>query len=320
MTDAGERSEILRFALNDMLRNAAHSREDGICFHESEFRGIVSSSPMHGSPIFIRSVGHSVEGRDIPVHANFDFSSPPSTGGGTLLIGGTHGDEPATVRLLEDFLRQSGWSQLADFPAMILPRANPDGCARGTRYNARAVDLNRNCGFNWRPDCEEPPGPGPWSEPESVALRDFILAWRPAKIVSLHWALAEIDADGVQSTSLAQAMWESMEEADRRPYRLRVTEIGRGQRRLERVYAACPGSLGQWCGYGLVYPDGSAPAMITLELPYDPAAEARPDELPADHLATLRARWQRDAAGYLRAVEPGVHAMLATALRFPAHS
>ena len=63
-----------------------------------------------------------------------------------------------------------------DCPIILLPLANPDGYQRGTRYNARGVDLNRNCGFNWRADCEEPPGPGPWSEPENVALRDFILA------------------------------------------------------------------------------------------------------------------------------------------------
>jgi hypothetical protein len=275
---------------------------------------------MDGSPIFTRSLGRTVEGREIPVHANFDFAAQPPPAGITLLIGGTHGNEPATVRLMEDFLRPPIWAEVRDFPVMILPMANPDGVARGTRYNARGVDLNRNCGFNWRADCDEPPGPAAWSEPESIALRDFILAWRPAKIVSLHWALAEIDADGVQSTGLAQTMWDALDATTRPPYRLRVTEPGRGQRRLERVYAACPGSLGQWCGYGLAYPDGTAPAMVTLELPYDPEAEARPDDLPPDHLETVRALWKRDAASYLRAVGPGVNAMLASAIRFPANS
>lgn len=275
---------------------------------------------MHGSPIFHRSIGRTVEGREIAAQANFDFSTGSPPRHSTLLIGGTHGNEPATVRVLEAFLQSAAWTGLARFPTMVLPLANPDGAERGTRYNARGVDLNRNCGFNWRADCEEPAGAAAWSEPESVALRDFILARRPAKIVSLHWALAEIDADGVQSTALAQAMWDSLEATARRPYRLRVTEPGRGQRRLQRLYAACPGSLGQWCGYGLVYPDGSAPAMITLELPYDPEAEARPDALPDDHLETVRELWKRDAAGYLRGIEPGVQAMLATAIRFPAHS
>lgn len=275
---------------------------------------------MQGRSIFTRSIGRSVEGREITVWGNFDLSVSPPPRNSTLLIGGTHGNEPATVRVLEDYLRSPQWEALREFPTLVLPLANPDGAERATRYNARGVDLNRNCGFNWRAECEEPPGPAAWSEPETVALRDFILAWQPAKIVSLHWALAEIDADGVQSTPLAQAMWDSLDETSRRPYRLRVTEPGRGQRRLQRMYAACPGSLGQWCGYGLEYRDGSDPAMITLELPYDPEAEARPDELPDDHLDTVRDLWQRAAAGYLRGIEPGVHAMLATAIRFPAHS
>ena len=274
---------------------------------------------MQGSQIFTSSIGRSAEGRAIAVQTNFALSLgeiPPQS---TLLIGGTHGDEPATVLLLEAFVQSADWAALAASPIIVLSLVNPDGYLLGTRYNARGVDLNRNCGFNWRGVCEEPPGPGPWSEPESMALRDFIRTWRPAKIVSLHWALAEIDADGGQSTALALAMWDALSPEARRPYRLRVTEPGRGQRRLERIYAACPGSLGQWCGYGLEYPDGSAPAMITLELPYDPSAEARPDELPADHLDALRARWERDAAGYLRAVEPGVRAMLSAACRFSSH-
>jgi protein MpaA len=281
----------------------------------AEFWNRIGPARMQGSPIFTRSIGRSVEDREILVHANFDFAAGVIPRDSTLLIGGTHGDEPATVRLLEDFRQSPAWTELRDFPTIVLPLANPDGCERGTRYNARGVDLNRNCGFNWRADSEEPSGPGPWSEPESGALRDFILAWRPAKIVSLHWALAEIDADGMQSTALAQVMWGALDQPARGPYRLRVTEVGRGQRRLQQTYAACPGSLGQWCGYGLEYPDGSSPAMITLELPYDPAAECRPDELPADHLKTLRERWQRDALGYLRALEPGVHAMLTAACR-----
>ncbi|MEA3210507.1 MAG: murein peptide amidase [Chthoniobacter sp.] len=269
---------------------------------------------MHGSQIFTRAHGRSVEGRELLVQANFEFSAapPPNL---TLLIGGQHGDEPATIGLLESFRDAFLAGPLIGHPTAIIVSANPDGVAAGTRYNARGVDLNRNCGFNWRRESEEPPGSDPWSEPESRLLRDFILGWRPAKIVSLHWALAELDADGAQSTPLAQAMWSALTPEQQRPYRLRVTEIGRGQRYLQQTYAACPGSLGQWCGYGLQYPDGSSPAMITLELPYDPEAANRPDQLPEDHLATLRVRWTQNPGRYLRAVEPGVQAMLLAACR-----
>lgn len=266
-----------------------------------------------------RSIGRSVEDREIVVFGNcpLDGAQP---GRGTLLIGGMHGDEVATVLLLEDFLaRYVPAGELAD-PVAVLPLANPDAYERRSRYNARGVDLNRNCDYAWSEDSVEPPGPGPWSEPEICALRDFILAWQPRQIVSLHWALAEIDADGGQSTELAQAMWNALSPEERRPYRLRVTELGRGKRRLQHTYAICPGSLGQWVGYGLEYSDGTQPRMITLELPYDPAAATRPDNLPDGHLSSLHDLWHRDSSAYLRCVEPGVHKMLLAACRFGARA
>lgn len=258
-----------------------------------------------------------MEGRAILVQANFDLDGAIRPGQITLLIGGMHGDEKATVRLLESFVEKHLATGAVRAPAMVLALANPDGHVRDSRYNARGVDLNRNCEVNWHPDSVEPPGPAPWSEPESRALRQFILEFEPAKIVSLHWALAEIDADGPQSTGLAHRMWEAMSEEERRPYRLRVYELGRGLRRLEHVYEICPGSLGQWCGYGLRFASGMRPSMITLELPYDPAANDRPAPLPDDHLANLHLRWRADSAAYLGAVEPGVYKMLRAACAYP---
>lgn len=258
---------------------------------------------MAHEEFFAAIAGHSIEGREIIVLANFDPAAPPPSGI-TILIGGQHGDEPATVSLLESFHDIAG-------PVAILARANPDGLAAGTRTNARGVDPNRNFDFHWSPDSMEPPGPHPWSEPETCALRDWILAFRPAKIVSLHWALAEIDADGPQSTPLANAMWAALTPEQQTIYRLRVFP---GDEVSEKTEVACPGSLGQWCGFGLRYPDGSAPAMVTLELPYDPSAR-RPDELADDHLETVRRLWATAPERYLRDTAPAVHAMLAAACR-----
>jgi hypothetical protein len=246
-------------------------------------------------------IGHSIEGRPIEL-----WSDPPGADS-TLIIGGIHGDEPATIELVREF------NPAAETPPLaLLPLANPDGFERATRYNARGVDINRNAGFNWRPNSTEPAGPAPWSEPETRALQELILTWRPAKIVSLHWALGEIDADGVQSTPLAEAMWTSISEAERIPYRLRVTELGRGQRRLQKTYAECPGSIGQWAGYGLIYSDDTQPAIITLELPYD-SSLPRPEILPDAHLAEVHASWKRDPNAYLASVRPAVMKMLAAA-------
>jgi hypothetical protein len=258
-------------------------------------------------------IGRSVEDREIVLYETGD-----GAGGGTLLIGGMHGDEVATILLLEDFFARYLTNGGLAAPVAVLPLANPDAHERRSRYNARGVDLNRNCDYNWSEDSVEPSGPAPWSEPEICALRDFILQWQPRQIVSLHWALAEIDADGAQSTELAQAMWNALSPEERRPYRLRVTETGRGKRRLQHTYAICPGSLGQWVGYGLRYADGSQPRMITLELPYDPAAASRPDDLPDGHLDSLHDLWHRDSSAYLRCVEPGVHKMLLAACRYGA--
>src|SRR5262249_48884012 len=150
--------------------------------------------------------------------------------GGALIIGGFHGDEPATIEIVREF------TPPPDSRVALLPLMNPDGALRYSRYNANGVDLNRNFSTKWRTESAEPSGAGPWSETESRALRDFIRSWQPAKIVSVHWALGEIDADGEQSTPLAEAMWESLSAGERISYRLRVTELGRGLRRLEQTY------------------------------------------------------------------------------------
>ena len=256
-----------------------------------------------------RLIGHSQENRPLILHYTPGFAAAP---GGTLFIGGMHGDERATPLILLSFLDRFQHAERISSstpPALgVLPMANPDGYLRNTRTNARGVDLNRNFETGWSAASEEPPGEHPLSEPESRALRDFILSQRPQRIVTLHWALGELDADGPQSTPLALAMWNALDEDQRAAYRLRVS----GSPKVSPPPAACPGSLGQWCGEGLRYPDGSAPAIVTLELPHAPQRPRSP-ALPDDHLEHLRGIWKRDAQAYLEAVEGPVHLMLKAA-------
>ena len=264
-------------------------------------------SPNEATGLSTRSIGYSHENRPILLHQSATFKKAR---GGTLLIGGMHGDERATTLLLLSFQDRLQRAICVSKPPVslgVIPLANPDGYFRNTRYNARGVDLNRNFETGWNAQSEEPSGAAPWSEQETRALRDFILYQQPARIVTLHWALGELDADGAQSTPLAKTMWSALTEEERAPYRLRVFES-------DAVFPApalCPGSLGQWCGMELRYPDGSAPAIVTLELPYAPLP--RPAVLPEDHLQLLRHTWQHDARGYLSAVEVPVHKMLAAA-------
>ncbi len=264
-------------------------------------KGPVLSEPSQ--QLHPRIYGQSVKGRHLTLYSRGDLR------GGTLLIGGLHGDERATVLLLESYLEELSSARSASAGILVIPTANPDSYIRNSRYNANGIDLNRNFPYRWNAASEEPSGPAPLSELESKALANLILTLRPERIVALHWALAEIDADGPQSTRLAEAMWDALSPEQRAPYRLRVWD-GSYAEYEQPLPPFCPGSLGQWAGFGLEYDDGIRPAMITLELPYNPRLPRPDDPLPADHLDILRHRWNEIAIDYLQQVGPGVHRML----------
>ena len=121
-----------------------------------------------------------------------------------LVFAGIHGEEPETTYALSRALRQLG-SPLEH--AAVILAANPDGLVRGTRGNARGVDLNRNFpSRNWQPSpvtcrstIEDPsdvvlsPGAHAGSEPETRALLALIAHVRPEVVVALHAPLACID-------------------------------------------------------------------------------------------------------------------------------
>ncbi|MBM4185159.1 MAG: murein tripeptide amidase MpaA [Gemmatimonadetes bacterium] len=124
-----------------------------------------------------------------------------------LVFAGIHGEEPETTYALSRALRQ-----LTAPPkgCAVVLAANPDGLVRGTRANARGVDLNRNFpAKNWTPapvtcrsTLEDPsdivlsPGTHPASEPEVEALLALIDELRPRAVVALHAPLACIDDPG----------------------------------------------------------------------------------------------------------------------------
>ena len=123
-----------------------------------------------------------------------------------LVFAGIHGEEPETTFLLSRALRF-----LKAPPAHVtcILSANPDGLLRGTRGNARGVDLNRNFpASNWNSDpvltrftLESPrvtmlsPGAQAGSEPEVQALVKFIQELRPKAVVALHAPIGCVDSD-----------------------------------------------------------------------------------------------------------------------------
>ena len=104
-------------------------------------------------------------------------------------MGGVHGDEIEGVWLMEEAVKRLSGAESA-IGVGILPRLNPDGVARGQRWNANHVDLNRNLpSKDWTPEVKNPkypPGPSAGSEMENQALLALLKANPPRAILSAH--------------------------------------------------------------------------------------------------------------------------------------
>jgi protein MpaA len=157
-----------------------------------------------------------------------------------LVHAGIHGEEGETTIALSRALRLL--TEPSPHCAVVLA-ANPDGLVRGTRANARGVDLNRNFPTrDWQPepvmhrstldaprDVALSPGSEPASEPETRALIRLIEELEPEAVVALHAPLACIDDD--QQGPLARWL------AERTGLPL-VADVG----------YPTPGSFGTWGG------------------------------------------------------------------------
>jgi hypothetical protein len=124
----------------------------------------------------------TVSGRRIP----YQYIGPRS-GPVTVVVGGIQGEQPRTTQLVNNLIstiKRSNQSN-ARSAFILIPSLNPDGSSRNERCNDNRVDLNRNFDTaNWKRNA--PPGCGksftqtgtggarPFSEPESLALRDLL--------------------------------------------------------------------------------------------------------------------------------------------------
>jgi protein MpaA len=163
-----------------------------------------------------------------------------------LLIASIHGNERAgtpLLRRLADHLQQHP-RQMAGRQVVLVPVANPDGCAHHTRANVHGVDLNRNFPAANR-QLTDASGAAPLCEPESAVIYGLIKRYHPRRIVSLHEPLACVDYDG-PGKALAARM---------------AGLCGLPVRKL----GGRPGSLGSYAGIDRHIP------IITLELPRDAA-------------------------------------------------
>jgi murein tripeptide amidase MpaA len=139
-------------------------------------------------------IGHSRNGRPISAYLIGDRQAPNRY----LVMGQMHGDEPAGAYVVLNRLLKA--APIPDIALWLVPTMNPDGRRRGTRTNARGVDLNRN--FPSRTWVKQGwatrywSGPRPASEPETRAMVRFFSRIQPQTIISLHQPLASVDFSG----------------------------------------------------------------------------------------------------------------------------
>ncbi|PIR82981.1 hypothetical protein COU19_02865 [Candidatus Kaiserbacteria bacterium CG10_big_fil_rev_8_21_14_0_10_56_12] len=155
-------------------------------------------------------IGTSVEGRAITAY---------TYGSGAmkiLFVGGMHGGYEWNSVMLAyqfmDYLKAHPTLVASQLSIAVIPALNPDGLYKvvGTtgrfsaadastdaavlasgRFNAHGVDLNRNFACHWQAKSmwkgrEVSEGTAAFSEPESQALRAYVLAERPVVVVFWH--------------------------------------------------------------------------------------------------------------------------------------
>lgn len=148
----------------------------------------VEADPDRPAVVEARTIGHSVKGR--PIRA-WRLGEPGERR--IVLISTMHGNEPHTRGILES-LRDGRAIRGVDL--WVIPTYNPDGLARGTRRNARGVDLNRNFPYRWADlDGNYESGRRPASEPETRAVMDFLKEIDPRRVISFHQPLNGVDTD-----------------------------------------------------------------------------------------------------------------------------
>jgi len=142
----------------------------------------------------IHVLGGSAEGRPIEAHVIGDGAQS------VLILATIHGDEWAGTPLLEELaevLEALASAGDLDARVVLVPIANPDGYAEGTRESSTGVDLNRNFpSSNY--DARRGHGAGPLSEPESGAVAAAVgrtpQRHGPRQRLRTGWSLLTSDA------------------------------------------------------------------------------------------------------------------------------
>lgn len=175
-------------------------------------------------------IGRSVEGREITA---YHYGSGDTE---LLFVGGMHGGYSWNTALvafeLMDWLEEDSSVVPEGVKVTVVPVLNPDGLNEvvGTagrfdaadvpsseeqtvpgRFNARGVDLNRNFDCDWQPEGvwqsrTVDAGEEVFSEPESQALRDYVLENNPDAVIVWYSAVGGVFASNCHSGVLDETL------------------------------------------------------------------------------------------------------------------
>ncbi len=149
------------------------------------------------------------------------------------IIGGIHGGyELNTIRLMSEtmaFLGANPGTIPEAVTLYVVPAMNADGFYAGIdrirgRLNANRVDLNRNWDYEWSAQAWHgrlpvSGGDAPFSEPETRAVRDFILDRGIDAVIFYHSAYSAVFAGANRERSDAEALAKLVAAATGYPYR-----------------------------------------------------------------------------------------------------
>jgi len=131
-------------------------------------------------------IGKSVEGREIiGIKTIMNTMSPKYR-----IVGGIHGNEAMSYQFVFDFMvylienNKKYLDIINNTQIYFIPMLNPDGAVNITRRNSNNIDLNRNLGFFWKEIIYS--GEDVFTEPETIALRDFTLTENFTMSFSFH--------------------------------------------------------------------------------------------------------------------------------------
>jgi len=196
--------------------------------------------------------GHSVEGSPILIKS-FQNEKDENRHPRVLLIGGTHGNEYASISTIYKWITLLNQSHADSYDWRIIPLLNPDGLMQkpSSRTNADGVDLDRNFPTkdgnhnamqyweeNTNRNPEYFPGKQALSEPESQWLAEEIKQYQPDAIITIH---APLSSRAYKSSNIKQSKKGAQ-------YQQSITTF--------------PGSFNQYVGTELNIP------ILTVELPY----------------------------------------------------